>query len=297
LRALARIVNETPCAVDPVLDPVAERVTENPLPARQNAVRILQRRASGDPEAVVPHVSRLVDAVVSTEGMNTGRVDLPDYKQSELEDQSMAEERLRQRTASVLQELASARPEAVAPALPRLLAPVDPARARNVHLKEQLLDVARTVTATASDAALERIDTLYAVVEDDDAPQALRANAAGTLAAVADSHIEAVTVPGESAIPALGDLLAADDPAVRANAGSLLSYVAQQYPSATASLTDTLVGRLDDENVAVRSSVVWTLAYVDTEPAREALRRVADEDPNPDVRGLATELLTSGPGA
>jgi HEAT repeat protein len=53
------------------------------------------------------------------------------------------------------------------------------------------------------------------------------------------------------------------------------------------------VDRLDDEQVPVRASVVWTLGYVDTEASRDALRETADVDPDPDVRALAAELLSS----
>jgi HEAT repeat protein len=297
LRALARIATESPGEIRTIRDPIVDRVTGNPLPTRQNAVKILQRLASHDPAAVTDVVDRLIDAVVSTEGMNVADSDLPGHEQSRLEDQSVAEEKLRQETAAVVSEIATAEPSAVAPELERLLAVVDPSTTRNPHLKDRLLDITRTVAQRKPPAILDHVDVLYEVVESEHSHVSLRANAAGALATLAETDFETVTDPAQSAIPALGDLLTADDPDVRANAGTFLSYVAQRYPGETASLTETLVDRLDDDEVSVRASTVWTLGYVDTEPAREALRKTADEDTSQDVRALASELLSNEPSA
>jgi hypothetical protein len=293
LRALALVADEKPGAVDSVLDEVGRRLTDGPIPARQSAVRVLEIRMDDDPTAVSQLSSRLVDAVITTEGMDIDDSTLPDHERNRLQEQVIAEERLRQRTATVLEKLVAADPNAVAPELDRLGRIIDPATSRNPHLREQVVGIVRSVATASPDAAVCTVDSLVAVVKFAHAPASLRALAAGALATLADERFETATEPARTAIPALGNLLTAAEPGVRANAGSLLSYVAQRYPEEVASLTDTLVDRLDDEQVPVRASVVWTLGYVDTEASRDALRETADVDPDPDVRALAAELLSS----
>lgn len=291
LRALARITNEIPEAIDPVIDTVGRQLTTGPIPARGCAIQILGIRASDDPNAVARLSTRLVDAVVTRQGMDVDDPTLPDYERTRLHEQTVAEERLRQRTATVLEMLVAEDPDAIAPELDRLSEVIDPENARNPHLREQIVGMIESVAAASPEAAIATIDPLAATVTDENAHAALRGTAAGVLAMLAEARFETTTASLRGTVPALEELLVDADPAVRANAVSLLSYVAQQYPRAVESLTDTLVDSLDDDLVPIRASTVWTLGYVDTGAARDALRKTADADPDPDVRALATELL------
>lgn len=293
LRALAVIADETPEAVDSVLEEVGRRLTDDPIPARQSAVRILQRRTDDDPTAVSHLTSQLVDVVSSSERSNVNDPRVPNYEHRRLQEQTVAEEQLRQRTAAVLTELADADPDTVAPELDRLVQVLDPTTPRNPYLREQVLEIVQSVATVAPDTAVATVDSLVAVVESAHLPASLRAGAASTLATLADERFEATTEPTRTAIPALGDLLTAAEPTVRASAGILLSYVAQRYPEEVAPLTDTLTNRLDDESISVRASAVWTLGYVGNNASRDALRETIDTDSDSDVRAVAAEFLSS----
>ena len=105
------------------------------------------------------------------------------------------------------------------------------------------------------------------------------------------TRLKQTTDRAEAAIPALETLLMNEDPGVRARVGSLLPYIAQRHPEAAAPLTSLLIDCLEDELTPIRASVVWTLGYIDTKTARNALREVAGADPDPSLRTLATDRL------
>lgn len=291
-QALAAIAAESPAAVDPLLDAVGERLTAGSIPTRCSALGILEYRADVDPVVLVPLSGRLVDVVTSAGGFEDHH-ELPDHQRSRQFEASIAEQRLGQRSAALLDAIARAEPRPIGRTLDRLAGVLAPGNRRNHALQEQVVAIVETVAEREPEHAVDVVDELVDVVEDGDAPVALRAAAARTLATLADHDFDATTRRARQAVPALADLLTRADPTARATAVALLSYVAQRDPAAVAPLTGTLVDRLADEQVATRAGAVWTLGYVDTERARDALRTVAATDPDSEVRALAADRRTS----
>lgn len=293
LRALAAVAAEAPAAVDPALDAVGRRLTGESIPARRSALRVLEARADDDPAAIAGYSERLVDAVCTTSGLEVDDHELPHHRRSRSYENSLDELRFRQRSAAVLDEIASAEPASLDGDLDRLVGVLDSGKGRNRNLDEQVVGIVAAVAEGEPALGIGVVDELVAVVDDGDSPAPLRAEAARTLATLAD-HSPGVTIPRTSqAVPSLGSLLEHEDPTVRANAVVLLSYVAQHSPDDVASLTDALVDRLADEQVTTRAGAVWTLSYLDTGRSRVALREVADTDPHPEVRALAEERHSS----
>ena len=290
LHALATIAEERPRAVDPVLDAVSRRLTDEPVLIRRHASRIVAERANSDPAAVTGLVSRLVEAVIAA-----GRSDAPDAGRPSHRlhpgRRTVADGRVGRRAAAVLGEVARIEPESVAPELDRLEPVIDPNSAQDPRLRERVTAIVRRVATASPAASIELLPSLVELLEAENVPVPARAGGAAALAALAETRLERTTDQARAAIPALESLLTDEDPSVRARAGSLLSYIAQRHPEATAPLTRPLIDRLDDEPVSVRASTVWTLGYIGTEPALDALRAVANTDPDPDLRALATDRL------
>lgn len=290
LRALAAIAADTPAAVAPVLGSIGDRLGTCPPPARAVGIRILRTLAETDPTALAPAVPGLVDSVVAAGGPG-GAVDLPDHERTRRYEERAAGEHLAREAAAILETLGEAAPEQVAPETDRLATVLDPGDNWDRTVARRVLAVLEAVAADAPAEAAGTIEPLVGLVGSERVPLARQGDAIRTLTLLADTHFDAVTTSARRVIPALGDLLSAPDPAVRVGAASLLSYVAEAYPDAVAPLMDVLVDRLSDDESAVRAGVVWTLRYVGTARALDALEDVAASDPDSEVRTLAAERL------
>lgn len=293
LRALATVADGAPETVDPALSAVGRRLPNAPLPARQAAVQVLDARTDADPAAASEVVEPLVTAVASGDESSTGTTDLHGHQQLRRREDAVAEDRFRLQAAGVLEDIAAAAPGAVGPELDQLGPVLDPETTRNVHLREKVADVVRVAGSAAPDTAVELAPSLVALVDSSRMPSSLRGTSAGALAALADVRPELTTAQAKPAVPSLETLLADEDPSVRAQASTLLSYVAKRHPDSVASATESLVERLDDDHAPVRASIVWTLATLDIDRARTALQEMAETDPDADVRALASELYES----
>lgn len=293
LRALATVAEGSPAAVDPALSAVGDRLTTAPLPTRQAAVQVLHARTDADPAAASEVVGSLVTAVTSGDESSPETADLPGHEQLRRREDAVAGDRFRLQVAAVLEDVAAAKPGAVGPELDRLGPVLDLETTRNVHLRERVAEVARVAAGAAPDTAVELAPSLVALLDASRMPSSLRGASAGALASLADVRPEATTERAKTAVPALETLQTDDEPSVRAQASTLLSYVAKRHPDSVVPVTDSLVEALDDDHVPVRASVVWTLAALDTNRARAALRETVETDPDDDVRALASELLES----
>lgn len=291
LRALVPIVKEHPDAIDPVLDAVGERLVDQPLLIRRHAIRIVAERADSDPAAVTRLVSQLSEMVIAPERVDAGNREHPSYPRPRSQNRTVVNDWLGQQAAAVLCDVASVKPESVVPELNRLGSVIDPNNVRNTHLRELITEVIRIVATTLPEASAELLPLLVELLKDETASTTARADGAAALAALAETRLKQTTDRAEAAIPALETLLMNEDPGVRARVGSLLPYIAQRHPEAAAPLTSLLIDCLEDELTPIRASVVWTLGYIDTKTARNALREVAGADPDPSLRTLATDRL------
>lgn len=94
---------------------------------------------------------------------------------------------------------------------------------------------------------------------------------------------------GAAAVPALVDALGQDDPAVRAHAADVLTYIGS--PAATEAI-GPLVDRLGDELPDVRLAAVLALRELAAHPvAKDALRHAPGTHDDARVRAVASAPL------
>lgn len=293
-RALAAIATAEPSVAVDAVSAIRPHLTDEPLPIRGSALAIVDTAADADPEAVESIVPVLMDVVTeeSSPPSSPARTAVPWHVQSQLKGEAIDAETVRQYAMSALHTVAEHDCRAVTSELPALGPVVNSESVANPYLREQVLDLLWTVARNDADAVVPLVDALTAVVDDSEELLELRAKAARTLALLADSRFDTVTATATSTIPSLGDLLEADDPRVCAAAAGLLSYLAEQDPVAARSETPRLVSLLDGER-HLRASAVWALEPIDTAEASDALKRVVETDPSPELRALAADFLDS----
>ena len=145
------------------------------------------------------------------------------------------------------------------------------------HLSKEHANIAVEVIPTA--AELLSAETV-----------ALRSNAAGVLADLADEYPSEVKPWASDAIGLMED----PDEQVRYNATSLLSRVASEHPDTVRPATDQLLAVLDEDELAsTRFNACWALKYINATSALEHLREVAATDPDDDVRSVAQFAIDS----
>ncbi|MFC4987520.1 HEAT repeat domain-containing protein [Saliphagus infecundisoli] len=76
---------------------------------------------------------------------------------------------------------------------------------------------------------------------------------------------------------------------VRGGIVDAIGRVARADPAAAESAIDPLIDLLEDDSRLVRSRAIRALGYAEAAGAVEPLREVAESDPDPDVRDLASE--------
>jgi HEAT repeat protein len=160
----------------------------------------------------------------------------------------------------------------------------------NTHLRERVVEVVRLVATESPEAAAELTPSLVALLQRQKLSDSLHGTVAGALATITDTRPQETAEHVRAAVEPLAGLSSHERPGVRAQATSLLSYVAQHHPDSLAPVAEQLFDRLDDDHAPVRAAAVWTIAALDTDRARKALARTASTDPDPDVRALAEEL-------
>ena len=289
LRELATVAEGAPTAVDPALEAVATRLTDRPLPARESALQVFEARVDADPGALEAVTGPLVTAVASVD-TDRSDADVPVHRHAQNRTENVAEERLRQRAAAVLEAVADEAPASVSPELDGLHPVLDPDVTYNTHLRERVVEVVRLVATESPEAAAELTPSLVALLQRRKLSDSLHGTVAGALATITDTRPRETAEHVQAAVEPLVGLSSHERPGVRAQATSLLSYVAQHHPDSLAPVAEQLFDRLDDDYAPVRAAAVWTIAALDTDRARKALARTASTDPDPDLRALAEEL-------
>ncbi|MFB6138225.1 MAG: HEAT repeat domain-containing protein [Halobacteriaceae archaeon] len=309
VRALANVSKADAAAVRPAVDEVATALRESGADVARDAAACLANVARAAPGAVAPHLPALVD-LISTEyeGIPERSPDSFDPASSEAYHQMRERDwetrrehgAARESAAEALLTVARDRPDALVAERDALADIV-----RTASVDETLRLTVEAVGAAAQDrpavgeAAIDALAARLAPEETDeqrpvagtDREQALRGAAAWALGIVAEDAPAVVADAVVPRLPAVVELLEADDTEVRARAVGLLSYVAESDPVATAQATDALLARLDDESEAVRWGAATALGYAGSERARDRLADAAASDGSEAVREAATAAL------
>ncbi|WP_255171425.1 HEAT repeat domain-containing protein [Natrononativus amylolyticus] len=217
----------------PGAGPPVERVRESPERERRDAVRIhaagaLTRIAAERPDAVVDHVPR-VGALLEYEDEN---------------------HLVRSGACEVLESMARSNPDSAEPFAPALASLV-------------ATSVERTVVWRAADA----------------------------LEALAEGAPEAVGEAVASLAAEFGSRLESTHPGLRGASAGLLAYAAEVDPSTVEPFVPRFRDLLADEQPPVRANAALTLGLVDAVEAREELDDLATNDPDEDVRTLARSAV------
>lgn len=238
-------------AIDPFVDDLAPLVASENRATAQRAAGLLFARARDDPSVVIGHVEH----VVSLLSVDTGG------------HRMLAANLL---AKAVVCDPASVRPHfgAVVDAVADLEVAVDTEVPEDATIDEPGLTALQRKDMEESqlrvDARNKLVNVLVAVVEDD--PRAVAGHADDVAA-----------------------LLAHDDAVVIAHAIDALTEYAKAERSLVEPYVEDLVDQLDHWDEVVRARAIRALGFAAATGAVDALRAVADEDENADVRALAGE--------
>lgn len=292
IQTLGYVAGEAPRTVAAAIPELRPWFDADLLPNRLYAVEIAYQVARESPDEVVPLLPELGALLVDRReaGAATPGTASREHRSQHRILQRAGEARgqretIRSRAALALLEVAKARPGAVTDVVPRF---VDVLENEDTLVIEEVLD-ALVLLAEDSPAELrDAVPALVGVLEgpaDDD----LKATALLALGFVADLDEAAVADAVEPALPAVRELLDADDPRTRGAAMDLLMYVAERYPDAIDART--LVDRLDDEHAVVRGSAARVLGIVGDDDARPHLEALTEESDDRSVRRAATRAI------
>jgi len=157
-----------------------------------------------------------------------------------------------------------------------------------------MLDLLRAVAEWRPDTHpdAELVAELGQVLETS-ADSLVQGRAALVLALAGDARTDSVVETVRPRLPVLIDLLDADEPEARHAAAILLSFLAERDPDPVMAAKDPLLGLLEDDQVFVRGSAIWTLKYLGGDDVLSAVETVAASDPDEEVQRLASEVAQS----
>lgn len=293
LPALSRIGRTRPDAVRPALPALADALDDDVLAVRRHAIDAISHLAAADPDSLVDHVED-VAAVLEAENVDSGafegdRVKRRQRSLSRRAEQTQAHSEgmtVTLRAAETLADVAEHRPEAVTSVLEDVAAALADAHPKISDPLTRLLGH----VAEDDPAAIEPVlPTLGAALRDAD--ETARRRLVRVLAGAAEAHPEEVASAAAPAAPAVLDSMADWDDRARGFAVGVLSYVAESHPEALEGRTAEIVELLDSERAYVRANAAWTLGYLGTESATEALRELRETDPDREIREVAARAL------
>ncbi|WP_254830350.1 HEAT repeat domain-containing protein [Haloglomus salinum] len=254
LSAVASIGEADAADIAPLSDAVTEYLTGTDDAVRKQAASCIVPIAEADPDDVV-------DAVPSLATLLEDRV-------------------ATHHAAHALSLLAAESPWAVEPAAPAL----------GEVLADESLSPGARLSATAAlgrvanenpTVALGLVDEVAALLESEH-PK-LRNNATGLLWEVSRLHADHI----EPHVDTVAGLLSAEDDFTRVNGSAAMARVAEDLPDRAREHLDRLRPLLADEHRLVRVNACWALGHLEDEASLEALRDLAVEDDDEQVRKRA----------
>lgn len=299
LAAVARLAESRPGDVLDLLPLLADALGDEDADARRHAATAIDHVADAHPhhmtpiaadivlalddadEHVVTPAARTVAAVAEVE---PGTVqDAVPKLSSLLETDHVPAVTI----VSGLARIAKAHPSNVAPAVDALVTHLDADRATTESRMGALAAVGY-VSKDYPDTAATAIPALIDLLEVD--ADRLRANAAGTLADLADEY-PAEVLPATDQIVAL---LADPDENARYNATAILARLAETAPERVraAGAVSPLTDVLDDEFEYTRSNACWALGRLDATEAWDELAARRRDDSSEEVQESAAWALS-----
>lgn len=286
---LYKLGREEPKAVGGAVPKLLTALEVDDLHQQSVAVLCLGHVARSNTEPLVPAVDRFVDLFVeereqsvgpdSRQGMDPGDVS----KLRELSRNAAQRDRdVRMAAGEVVVAVARFEPSALRSRVPDLARHLD---AANPEIRGVVIDVFGAVGREHPDAIEEHLSA----IADDLYTDGIRERAARALAAVSQSAPDDVAAVTEHEVDAVTRLLDHEAPAVRGTAAGLLSFVAEESPDAVD--VEAVRPLLDDEHASVRGNAVWTVGFAGDDDDRERLARLAESDPDEDVRAAAESAL------
>jgi HEAT repeat protein len=188
---------------------------------------------------------------------------------------------------SGLAKIAKAHPSSVAPAVDALVAHLD-ADTATTESQVGALAAVGYVSKDYPDTAATAIPALIGLLDVD--ADRLRANAAGTLADLADEYPDEVLPATDRVVGLLSD----SDEQARYNATSILARLAETAPERVraAGAVSPLIDVLDDEFEYTRSNACWALGRLKASDAWDELAARRRDDPSEAVRESAAWALS-----
>ncbi|MBX0325145.1 hypothetical protein EGH21_19135 [Halomicroarcula sp. F13] len=280
------VLNEvTPESVDPA--EVNAALDDDRAPVRQRGARVAVMVAEADADAIRPFVDALGRAlrddnpgVVRTAAAaltEAGTAD-PAVVAGVLDDAvTLVDSKLggvRLSGARLLATVAKQEPDRCTPIVGTLLD----------HLGRLPTRDESSVAACVDDRVTQRT-----VREHEEEEQEYHRIARQVFANVAVAVAEADPSAVADHVDTLADLTAVEEPVVCGAALEVLAAVGRDTPSAVAPVADSVVSCLDDDASVVRARAVKTLGFLEDERYADALREVAETDPNDEVATFADD--------
>lgn len=186
--------------------------------------------------------------------------------------------------AGTLLNVTTERPEIAVEAVPRLAPLLDD---QNANVRATICELLGVVAEEHPSSVYPRLEKLTELLVSDPV-HPVPWKAASTVATLADEY------PEEFADAVADDAdeltLFLDDPNthIRGMGVAFLSYIAEYHPDAVEPASEKLRALLTDENPSIRANAARTLRAANVVAARDDILKMAKNDPNTDVRDVAT---------
>ena len=295
VRAFVSLADRNPEAVLPHLDGIEPLLVDDVLYVGEAALGVVETLLPEHVESILPARETLVNALESPPELDPAErkrwmEQHPTYRETLDRELSPASDRERFLSSASrdVAMIAAQCPSAFHGAVPTIATVLS--REASTPVRRNLLDAIGVVAEDHPEAAAPAIDALLEVLVETHSDE-LKAKAAWILAWIAeDAQTEVVTSVSERA-PSLFPALEASDDDLRGGVLALLSHVAELDPDAIEPALPEVRALLEDDSRSIRGAAVWTLAYAGTDDDRNRIRKLADDDPDRDVRAAARDVL------
>lgn len=313
LLALAAVAREHPDAVRPVVAACGELLPTDIPHVRARVVEVLGAVAAENPGEVTPFLPELV--MIATDDRTTAHGDfattnfasspgenIPQEVSTRMHKSQKARRGARTRDAltretacRAVADMTTHDPKGLDDHLSEVFDTI--ASDSLVGQRTALLDALAAIAEHDPEVVIDGANPIGESLEATEYPK-LQRQAAHVLALGADADVDTIWGAVEDRLPQLQRMLGADEPAVRAAAIGLLSYVAEHRPRKVAKAADErLLDCIEDEYEPVRAGAVWCLRFLreEVDGADDALRTAARTDASAEIQQLAAETIGSDP--
>ncbi|WP_330631696.1 HEAT repeat domain-containing protein [Halocatena halophila] len=248
------IAESAPRTLTPMVETIAECLCSSSVVNRQETLSVLERLVEEDVAPIIEVRDCLLECVDTEYGA------------------------IQMRAAKILAVIASEQPDSIESDVPKLLSVV----AQRTPYEPSVAE------STLADPITQRTIEHHELDERKDGVMGRRL----LVGIVRTVLTETSTTLTDESITTLETLITDDDPVIAGDGAYCLGEIAANGGTIGPSIVRTLIEQLEHHDTAVRSQVIWALGHAGAPAAIAPLARLADEDPNGEIRSMAADTVS-----